>query len=288
MSATSPATLFPKILVCTDGSPDSEGAIAAVLQLAKTTGSQIFLLEVLYFLAGYEMQSPDTLMPPVVNLEMMQAQETAVQERLERQKAEAAKQGVTLSIRTRTSSSAYEGIMEEAQELQPDLIIMGRHGYTGLTRLLMGSTTARVIGHSPCHVLVVPQGVPLSFARLLVACDGSPFSQAAWAEALQLAQTMGSAMIAVSVAADDRDIPAATQVVQTLEQAAAKQGLTLDTLIPMGRADEAIVNAALFKEASLIIVGSHGRTGLKRLLMGSVAERVIGHAKCPVLVVKKK
>ena len=59
-------------------------------------------------------------------------------------------------------------------------------------------------------------------------------------------------------------------------------------MIPVGRPDEAIVKAADFKQASLIIVGSHGRTGLKRLLMGSVAERVIGHAKCPVLVVKKK
>ncbi len=281
-------SLFPKILVCTDGSPDSEGAIAAALQLAQTSGSKIFLLEVIYFLAGYELQSPDTLAPPVINLELMEAQETAVKDRLERQKAEAAKQGVTLETRTRSSSSAYEGIMEEAQELKPDLIIMGRHGYTGLTRLLMGSTTARVIGHSPCHVLVVPQRVSLSFARLLVACDGSAFSQAAWEEALGLAQTMGSAMTAVSVATDDRDTPAATQVIQTLEQTAKKEGFTLDTMIPMGRPDEAIVNAALFKEASLIIVGSHGRTGLKRLLMGSVAERVIGHAKCPVLVVKKK
>ncbi|MHB9073318.1 MAG: universal stress protein [Desulfobaccales bacterium] len=288
MPATSPATLFPKILVCTDGSPDSEGAIAAVLQLAQTTGSKIYLLEVLYFLAGYELQSPDAMMPPVVNLELMQAQETAVKERLERQKAEAAKQGVTLETRTRTSSSAYEGIMEEAQELKPDLIIMGRHGYTGLTRLLMGSTTARVIGHSPCHVLVAPQGASLNFQRLLIATDGSPFSAAAWQEALALAQTMGSALIAVSVAPDDRDIPAATQAVQNLEQAAQKQGLTLDTMILTGRPDEAIVNAAIFKEASLIVVGSHGRTGLKRLLMGSVAERVIGQAKCPVLVVKKK
>jgi nucleotide-binding universal stress UspA family protein len=95
-------------------------------------------------------------------------------------------------------------------------------------------------------------------------------------------------MVAVSVAANDRDTPTANQAVQTLTQAAAQQGLTLETLVPLGRPDEAIVNAALFKEASLIIVGSHGRTGLKRLLMGSVAERVIGHAKCPVLVVKKR
>lgn len=288
MSAASPSAPFPKILVCTDGSPDSEGAITAALNLAKTTGSTVFLLEVLFYLAGYELQAPDTLAPPMVNLELMQAQETAAKERLEARKAEAAVEGVLLTPRVRTASSAYEGILEEAGELQPDLIIMGRHGYTGLTRLLMGSVTARVIGHSPCNVLVAPREAPLSFKRLLVASDGSKFSEAAWIEALSLARTMGSELIGVSVAASDRDIPAATKVVRGLEESAGQQGITLETMIPMGRPEEGIVKAADFKAASLIIVGSHGRTGLKRLLMGSVAERVIGDAKCPVLVVKKK
>jgi nucleotide-binding universal stress UspA family protein len=288
MSADSPSAPFPKILVCTDGSPDSEGAITAALHLAKTTGSTVFLLEVLFYLAGYELQSPDALAPPLVNLELMQIQETAARERLENWRAEAAKEGVTLEPRIRTGSSAYEGILEEAGEIQPDLIIMGRHGYTGLTRLLMGSVTARVIGHRPCHVLVAPQGVPLSFERLLIASDGSPYSEAAWDEALSLARTMGSALIGVAVAASDRDIPSVTGVVRNLEAAAAAQGITLETMIPMGRPEEGIVKAAEFRQASLIIVGSHGRSGLKRLLMGSVAERVIGHAKCPVLVVKKK
>jgi nucleotide-binding universal stress UspA family protein len=287
MSLASPSAPFPKILVCTDGSPDSEGAITAALQMAKTTGSTIFLLEVLLFLAGYELQSPDTLAPPLVNLELMQVQETAARERLETRKAEAAEEGVTLEPRVLTASSAYEGILETAGEIQPDLIIMGRHGYTGLTRLLMGSVTARVIGHRPCHVLVVPQGVRLSFERLLIASDGSPYSEAAWNEALTLARTMGSTLIGVAVATSDRDIPAVTGVVRELEAAAAAQGVTLETMIPMGRPEEGIVKAAEFKQVSLIIVGSHGRTGLKRLLMGSVAERVIGHAKCPVLVVKK-
>jgi nucleotide-binding universal stress UspA family protein len=288
MPATSPSAPFAKILVCTDGSPDSEGAITAALQLAKTTGSTVFLLEVLYYLAGYELQSPDTLTPPVINLELMEAQETGAKERLAAWKAKATTEGVTLEPRIRISGSAYEGILEEAAEIQPDLIIMGRHGYTGLARLLMGSVTARVIGHSPCNVLVVPQGVTLSFERLLIASDGSPYGEAAWAEALFLAQRMDSALIGVSVAAADGDIPAATKVVRTLELEAEKQGISLDTLIPMGRPDEAIVKAAEFKEASLIVLGSHGGTGLKRLLMGSVAERVIGHAPCAVLVVKKK
>ena len=274
--------------MCTDGSPDSEGAITATLQLAKATGSMVVLLEVIFYLAGYELQSPDTLVPPMVNLELMQVQETAAKERLETWRVEAARQGVTLDPRVRTGPSAYEGILEEVGELQPDLIIMGRHGYTGLTRLLMGSVTARVIGHSPCHVLVAPAGVPLSFERLLIASDGSPFSEAAWDEALALAQAMGSTLIGVAVATSDRDIPMATSTVRSLEAAAAVKGIALDTMIPMGRPEEGIVKAADFKGASLIIMGSHGRTGLKRLLMGSVAERVIGHANCPVLVVKKK
>jgi len=288
MSAVSSSAPFPKILVCTDGSPDSEGAITAALHLAKATGSTVVLLEVIFYLAGYELQSPDALAPPMVNLELMQVMESAARERLETWKAEAAREGVTLSPRVRTGSSAYDGILEEAGETQPDLIIMGRHGYTGLTRLLMGSVTARVIGHSPCHVLVVPRGIALSFERLLIASDGSPFSEAAWNEALSLAKTMGSALIGVAVAASDRDIPTATEAVRKMEAAAAEQGITLDTLIPQGRPEEGIVKAAEFKQTSLIILGSHGRTGLKRLLMGSVAERVIGNAPCPVLVVKKK
>jgi nucleotide-binding universal stress UspA family protein len=99
---------------------------------------------------------------------------------------------------------------------------------------------------------------------------------------------MNSALIGVAVAASDRDIPTATAAVRSLEAAASQEGIALETMIPMGRPEEGIVKAADFKQVSLIIVGSHGRTGLKRLLMGSVAERVIGEAKCPVLVVKKK
>jgi nucleotide-binding universal stress UspA family protein len=182
----------------------------------------------------------------------------------------------------------FSAILQEAEQIQPAMIVMGRYGGTALSRLLLGSVTARVIGHSPCHVLVVPRGVPLNFQRLLIASDGSVFSEAAWAAALTLARNMGSALIGVAVASSDRDIPAATEVVRNLEAAASEQGITLDTMIPMGRPEAGIVKAAEFKQASLIILGSHGRTGLKRLLMGSVAERVIGLAKCPVLVVKKK
>jgi len=283
----SPAHL-EKLLVCTDESPDSQGAVTAALDLAKAAGCQVFLLQVLSFIPLYELQAPDLLPPPMVNLELQAAQEAAVRSHLESWQEKAAGMGVRLEPRLRTSVSAYEGILEEAEAVQPDWIIMGRHGLTGLPRLLLGSVTARVIGHSAVSVLVVPRGAALEFKRVLIAADDSPFSAAAWQEALSITQRMGSHLTAIAVAASGGEVKTANQVVQRMEAEARLRGVPLETAVPYGRPFEAILQVAQAKKVNLIVLGSHGRTGLRRLLLGSTAERVIGQAPCPVLVVKKK
>jgi nucleotide-binding universal stress UspA family protein len=283
----SPAHL-EKLLVCTDESPDSQGAVTAALDLAKAAGCQVFLLQVLSFVPLYELQAPDLLPPPMVNLELQAAQEAAVRSHLEFWQEKAAGMGVRLEPRLRTSVSAYEGILEEAEAVQPDWIIMGRHGLTGLTRLLLGSVTARVIGHSAISVLVVPRGAALEFKRVLMAADDSPFSAAAWQEALSITQRMESHLTAIAVAASGGEVKGANQLVQRMEAEARLRGVPLETAVPYGRPFEAILEVAQAKKVNLIVLGSHGRTGLRRLLLGSTAERVIGQAPCPVLVVKKK
>jgi nucleotide-binding universal stress UspA family protein len=283
----SPAHL-EKLLVCTDESPDSQGAITAALDLAKAAGCQVFLLQVLSFIPLYELQAPDLLPPPMVNMELQAAQEAAVRIRLESWQEKAVKMGVRLEPRLRTSVSAYEGILEEAEAVQPDWIIMGRHGLTGLTRLLLGSVTARVIGHSAVSVLVVPRGAALEFKQVLIAADDSPFSAAAWQEALSITQRMGSQLTAIAVAASGGEAKGANQLVQRMEAEARLRGVSLETAVPSGRPFEAILQVAQAKKVNLIVLGSHGRTGLRRLLLGSTAERVIGQAPCPVLVVKNK
>ena len=75
-------------------------------------------------------------------------------------------------------------------------------------------------------------------------------------------------------------------LVRELAGEAKSQDIPLITLTPGGRPEEAIIQVAATKQTDLIIMGSYGRTGLKRLFMGSVAERVIGQATCPVLIVK--
>ncbi|MEW6388254.1 MAG: universal stress protein [Thermodesulfobacteriota bacterium] len=266
---------FARLLVCIDGSPDSEGALAGALVWAKLWGSKIYLLEVLEFIPGYTGLAPEFVLQ----------WENEVRAYLEALKAEAAPSGVPLETRMRTGESAPGAIIAAAKEIAPDLIVMGRHGRGGLARLMMGSVTARIIGHSPCPVLVVPQDPPLTWQKILLASDGSPYSKAAWEEALALSRQWGSALLAVSVAREEGELPLAEEIAHQLMKSANQQGLPLETQVTIGQPDDAIIQLALKNQADLIILGSHGRTGWKRLLMGSVTERVIGQAPCPVLVV---
>ncbi|MHB8068611.1 MAG: universal stress protein [Desulfobaccales bacterium] len=278
-----------KLLVCVDDSPDSAGAITAGLTLARACNSKLFLLQVVEVIPVYDIHGPDLMSPPPqVDLEFLKLREAAARSRLEEWQTEAANQGVDLEIRVRTDTAAYSGILEEAETILPQLLIMGRHGRTGLERMVMGSVTAKIIGHSRFNVLVVPGQATLDFQRLLVASDGSPFSAAAWEEAMSIARSSGSSLLGVSVARDDAAVARTEETLRQMQAAAAQAGVPLEVQLLRGRPFEAILNAAAMKQVNLIILGSHGRTGLKRLLLGSVAERVIGLASCPVLVAKKK
>jgi nucleotide-binding universal stress UspA family protein len=151
----------------------------------------------------------------------------------------------------------------------------------------MGNVTARVIGHSPVNVLVVPRGGAIGFQRILVASDGSPYSEAAWKLALAMAKQANSQLIAVAVAPEEGDIIEAKAIIHRMLTEANRAGMPLKGVNPQGVAPDAgIVHQAIKNEVDLIIMGSYGRTGLKKLLMGSVTERVIGGSPCPILVVK--
>ncbi|MBM4286463.1 MAG: universal stress protein, partial [Deltaproteobacteria bacterium] len=128
----------------------------------------------------------------------------------------------------------------------------------------------------------------------------SRYSKAALERALALARDFQSELLVLSV----MDAPpgfgqeapqVATEIlgglrklVQDAARKAASQGVECRTWVWEGSVYRSIVELARMEQAGFIVLGSHGRTGLKRLLMGSVTERVIGHAGCPVLVVKLK
>ena len=110
--------------------------------------------------------------------------------------------------------------------------------------------------------------------RILVAVDGSDFSDAAVDQAISLGGICNSEIFAIREHLDKA------------KEKVDKAGIPCETIVHMGGSPhEFIIQEAKDKGIDLICMGTHGRTGLKRILMGSVAQSVIGHAPCPVLVV---
>jgi universal stress protein E len=267
------------LMVCRDGSAEAANAVSQTLALAGACGGQVYVLTVIEIVPEFEAAVPDLR----AQLERQAREDMAAIE------AQAASLGAAVKTMICHSQLPYAAIIADAEKVGADVIIMGRSGRSAMSRLLMGSVTSRVIGHSPLNVLVVPAGAALGFGRLLVASDGSPYSEAAWREALRLARSAEEVQLyALSAAREEGEIIEAQEIVQRLLAAANQEGISLTGVLPQGQQpDDAIVQAALRNQVELIIIGSHGRTGFKRLLLGSVAERVIGQAQCPVLVVKK-
>jgi len=276
-----PALVCParwgKLMVCTDGSDEGQNAVAAALELARACDSQVIAVQAVHVVPEFQAVAPD--LPATLG--------KAVRENMAVIKAAAGKLGVALQTVAPEGQTPHAAILAAAEKIRPDLIIMGRCGKTALARILMGNVTARVIGNSPINVLVVPRGGMVGFQRLLVALDGSAYSQAALELALAMAKQAKSRLIGVSVAPEEGDIIEAQAIIRRMLSAASLAGVPMKGVNPQGVApDTGIVQQAIKHEVDLIIVGSYGRTGLKKLLMGSVTERVIGGSPCPVLVVK--
>ncbi len=275
-----PVARMEKLLLASDRSEFSEGAIREAINLAKTCGSKLYIMSVA--------EEPD-IREFAENYPLVAAQELerVTRAHLESLKERAEKEGAACEIIERRGPKTHEYIIDEAAKNEAEMIIMGRHGRTGITRILMGSVTARVIGDAPCKVLVVPRSARISFEKILISTDGSIFSEFAIREAISIAKNIGSSLIALSVYKRDENSKAAEASVGMVKDVAEREGIKVEALTLKGEPYEVIVNTAEEKDAGFIVVGSHGRTGIERLLMGSVAERVIGYAGCPILVVRR-
>jgi len=275
-----PVAKMEKLLLATDGSEFSEGAIREAILLAKTCSSKLNVLSVAEVLDIREFADD-------YPLAAVESKEKALREHLESVKAMAVKEGIVCEIILSQGKEASQLIIDEAVKKNAELIIMGRHGRTGITRIMMGSVTAKVIGDAPCKVLVVPRFARISLDRILVPTDGSIYSDLAVREAISIAKRVGSSLIALSVYKRDANYELAEATIGIVKELAEKEGVKVEALTLKGEPHEIIVDTVEKKQAGFMVIGSHGRSGIERLLMGSVTERVIGHPGCPILVVRK-
>ncbi|NWF51922.1 MAG: universal stress protein [Nitrospirae bacterium] len=271
-----PTARLEKLLLPTDGSKFSEGAVKEAIDLAKTCSSKLFAVSVIEINPEFEALAPG----------LVEKTEKETRQYLEALKAKASKEGVDCEIIVHEGEEPYKYIVDEASKNKVEMIIMGRRGRTGLKRLMMGSVPAKAIGHAPCKVLVVPKDAKLDLKKILIATDGSKYSEAASREAISIAKRTGGSLIVLSVAKKKENLPAAKESVDKVKAVTDKEGIKIEAMTLEGEPYETIVKTAVQRKAGLIVVGSHGRTGIERLLMGSVTERVVGHAESAVLIVK--
>ena len=273
---TLPIATMDKLIVASDGSECSESAVREAIQLAKRYGSKLYSVCTAQVTLGQLEYAAD----------VVSEFDKAARKACESVKSRAEAEGVDCESVIHEGEEPYEHIVGEAENQQADAIIVGRRGHRGLMKLLMGSVTHLVIGHAPCKVLVVPKAGKLTAQRLLVTTDGSEFSDKAVSEAISLAKRTGGSLIACSIAHHGIDEDMANAHVNKVKDVASAEGVNVETTIGHGNACQEIIAAAIEQDADMIVVGTHGRTGISRLLMGSIAERVVGMSDRTVMVVR--
>ncbi|MFA6001424.1 MAG: universal stress protein [Thermoleophilia bacterium] len=278
---------YSKILVAFDGSESSRNALSQTLSKFEESWIKVLIVVPAYegeleLVGIHDIQS--LLRGPTK--ELTQAAQEIVG-------SESARVNIDV-----VKGEAFERIIDVAKNESCTLIVMGRRGLHRVERMLMGSVTAKVIVHSSTDILVIPREAQISWDNIIVATDGSTDSEKALRKAIDLGKSRGGDVIGVKVVdmhpehyadaagvVDKLDIKAKT-VLETAVASASAEGVELKTQLLHGDPAGEITGYARKSDAGIIFVGSRGLTGLKKIFLGSVAEKVIGLSPCAVYVTK--
>jgi len=310
-----------QILVPLDFSGFARQALACAVPLARTNGAKISLVHVVHppmavgaipMGGAYLPMRTDNIMSATNALQAAKTQ-------LEKLAVQLLPADLRDRKMVRLGNAAYE-VAAAAKALKADLIVLSTHGRSGLKRVLLGSTAERIVRHAHCPVLAVRRqpGGPalrllaqekpvyperLPWRRILVPLDFSLASLRALQTAGRLASQCGAQLIllhavepspyptgmdgGILTMPDAEVVRKARAQLPRVARRLVPKAVRVTTLVSQGRAASVIVDAAAAKRIDLIMLATHGHTGLERLLMGSTTEEVVRHAKCPVWVVRK-
>lgn len=287
------------ILVPTDFSEPSRAALTQASGLAATLGATIHLLHAAHFPTpsmGHEFAIPEPAWDAVRDAARKRVEEVA-------RRLEGRGHRVTREVSER---NAVDAIEEAIRRRHADLVVMGTHGHRGLQHVFLGSVTERVVRSAAVPVMAVPASAEVSerpTRRILFATDFSKASLDARDVAVSLASELGATLEIVHAVATPTQFFASYEVappaglideirdgartrMDELARWVAERGVNAETRIVEGVASESIVDAARKTEADTIVMGTRGHSGLRHVLLGSVAERTLRQAPCPVVTVR--
>ncbi len=293
------------ILVPIDFSEMSIRSIATAKRLATRFDANIHLVHVQEFNypAGFMSPGAPAPLPPVTFYDDIIQRVTADLREL------AEKYGIADgNCYIAHDAPVFDGISRTAQKVGADLIVTSTHGRTGLKRVFLGSTAERLVQHAPCPVLVARESktkatVAPTINRILVPVDFSDCSLGGLNYAIRFAQKFAARILVLNVmdlgplltadgyamynlsTLEDELVRNTEKGMRNFVRRARFGGVPFTTKVVSGASVDGICNAASSEKADLIISATHGRTGLKHVLIGSTAEMVVRHATCPVLVV---
>ena len=296
-----------QILVPVDFSKESEPTIGYATALAEAFDAGIHLLSVI---EPYSFMSGMDDMPFLYHSDLEVAKITQGELKELAQRAIPPDLTATLSVRR---GKPAQVISSTARKLAIHLIVMSSHGRTGLKRLLLGSTAEQVVRHAPCPVLVLRRrmirrlgwqgsGQIGGLKEILVPVDFSEPSRQALRYASSFASRFGARLTVVSVVPPLTGAPylAGGGIEYTKDEALRRTRKELARLaeeelqptakirLEFGVPFDQITRVAKELHSDMIIIGTQGRTGLGRAVLGSTAENVVRHAPCPVLVVRNQ
>ena len=216
--------------------------------------------------------------------------------------------GVRVVHATMPARSVQRGILDYAEQANADLVVLATHGREGLEHALIGSVAEGVVRRAHCPVVTVrpaPTAAPTAPRSVLVPIDFSAHSRTALAYAREVARPVGAALHLLHVHevlpryglvdVPPEPPPMSGEMQESLH--AALRAVAAEVLGPetpptthvasgLGNAAVGVLDEAERLSVDLIVQASHGRTGPRRFFAGSVAERVVQLAPCPVLTVK--
>ncbi|HEV8578299.1 MAG TPA: universal stress protein [Thermoanaerobaculia bacterium] len=297
-----PASTSPVVLAATDFSQTAAAALDWAVELARQQGARVELVHAVTVppsMPGYV---------PTTGLDFEADVRQAAVNRLKETAAVLAEKGTEVATYLAPGTPS-QVIVERAGKISALAIVIGTRGLTGLRHLLLGSTTQRVVHGARCPVLTVHPGdlgrhreirtilVPTDFSRdadlairtaheLLAPLERDARLILLHAFNLPIEYTAYGPIPTSITYLQDTGLEAERRLFE-MAQPLQREGLTLETLAREGDPAHVVAEEAEKRGADLIAMGTRGLSGLRHLLLGSTAERVVEYAPCPVMTIRR-
>lgn len=289
-----------RVLIATDGSDDARKAVRWVRDLPLPPESVIRVLSVVTFpRSALDLPTVRDFNQRLLEIGRRVAADAATV---------LAARGATAEVRTR-EGDPREAIVQEAAAWPADLVVVGARGLGAVGRFLMGSVSTAVVHGVSCPTAVV-RGAATPLRRVVVACDGSPDAMAAleFVGTLPLGPEVTVRLLAVMAppampiaALELLGVPWPPPLADAIEEEKTRldemlahgegrlgRVKTIERSVVAGHPAVEVLAAAEEPAVDLLVVGARGLGAIGRLVLGSVSERVLQHAPCPLLIVKGK